>query len=179
MAPRHSNVRSHVLAAGRLALFAPLVAVAASCSDATAPVDESGMPGHLDRGIYPLVNVVSETPQSAQVELFLKRVPGSIKLASYQGELTYDPAVLSLEHTDLPPGLIGSTNETSPGHVRFAGAALDGVGDVPVLAMRFTRRGELGAKSFGVKVEELSDTEGFADLTSQVSTQGPFFHKGR
>jgi hypothetical protein len=179
MAARHSSVRSQVLSAGRLGLLVPLAAIAASCSDATAPVEESGLPSHLERGIYPLVNVVSETQAGAQVELYLKRVPAGVLLASYQGELTYDPAVLTLEHTDLPQGLIGSTNETAPGHVRFAGAALDGVGDVPVLALRFTRRGEVGAKSFGVKVEELSGSEGFADLTSQVSTQGPFFHKGR
>ena len=158
----------------------PLAALlAGACSDATAPVANDGLPAGLERGIYPLVNVASETGGAAQVELYLKRVKVDDRLASFQGELTYDASTLALEHTDLPPGIIGSTNETSPGHVRFAGAALDGVGDVPVLALRFTRRGEVGAKSFGVKVEELSDTEGFADLTSQVSTQGPFFHQGR
>jgi hypothetical protein len=172
-----SSVRSSVSAAGRMALLLALPAVIASCSDATAPVSESGLPGNLDRGIYPLVNVVSQTSSTAQVELYLKRVPADVRLASYQGELTYDAAALTLEHTDLPPGLIGSTNEVSPGHVRFAGAALDGVGDVPVLALRFARRGELGAQSFNVKVEEVAGTEGFADLTSQVSTRAPFFHR--
>jgi hypothetical protein len=162
----------------RLALAIPLAAAAllAGCSDATAPRQDDGMPGNLDRGVYPLVTVASETSNSAQVELYLKRVPSAIKLSSFQGELTYDPAVLALEHTDLPPGIIGSTNETTPGHVRFAGAALDGVGDVPVLALRFTRRGEIRRESFGVKVEEITDVQGFADLTSQVSAGTPFYH---
>jgi hypothetical protein len=177
MAARRSNVRPSVLAAGRLALLLSCAAVLASCSDATVPVQDDGLPAGLDRGIYPLVSVVSETQQAAQVELYLKRVPADVRLASYQGELTYDPAVLSLEHTDLPPGLIGSTNEVSPGHVHFAGAALDGVGDVPVLALRFTRHGAVDARSFGVKVEEVAGTDGFTDLTQQVSNRGPFFHR--
>jgi hypothetical protein len=152
-------------------------ALLASCSDATAPVPDGGLPANLERGIYPLVEVVSETQGAAQVELYLKRVDVADRLASYQGELTYDAAALTLEHTDLPPGLIGSTNEVSPGHVRFAGAALDGVGDVPVLALRFTRHGEVGPQSFGVKVEEVTGATGFADLTAQVSARGAFFHR--
>jgi hypothetical protein len=156
----------------------PLAALlAAGCSDATAPVAKDGLPADLERGIYPLVNVVSETEGAAQVELYLKRVQVDDRLAGYQGELTYDASILTLEHTDLPPGLIGSTNETAPGHVRFAGAAPDGVGDVPVLALRFTQRGAIGQQSFGVKVEEVAGASGFADLTSQVSTRGAFFHR--
>ena len=151
--------------------------LAAACSDATAPVANDGLPSNLDRGIYPLVNVASETGSSAQVELYLKRVKVDDRLASFQGEMTYDAAALELEHTDLPPGIVGSTNETSPGHVRFAGAALDGVGDVPVLALRFTRRGEIGQQSFGVKVEEVAGATGFTDLTSAVSTRAPYFHR--
>jgi hypothetical protein len=163
--------RSRVLAALAAA------AILSACNDATAPVQGDGMPRNLERGIYALVNVASETEQSAQVELYLKRVQTDARLASYQGELTYDPAVLTLEHTDLPTGLIGTTNETSPGHVRFAGAALDGVGDVPVLAMRFTRHGAVAQQTFQVKVEEVAGSDGFADLTSQISTRGAFFHK--
>jgi hypothetical protein len=156
----------------------PLAALlAAGCSDATAPVKDDGLPGDLQRGIYPLVNVASETEGAAQVELYLKRVKVDDRLASYQGELAYDAQALTLEHTDLPPGLIGGTNETTPGHVRFAGAALDGVGDVPVLALRFTRRGAIGPQSFGVKVEEVAGATGFADLTAEVSTHAPYFHR--
>jgi hypothetical protein len=167
----HNSIR-------RLALAIPMAAAVllAACSDATAPSPDNGLPRNLDRGVYPLVTVASQSANAAQVELYLKRVPAAIKLSSFQGELTYDPAVLALEHTDLPPGIIGSTNEATPGHVRFAGAALDGVGDVPVLALRFTRRGEIRRESFGVKVEEITDSEGFADLTAQVSAGTPFFH---
>jgi hypothetical protein len=171
MKASHQNLR-------RLALAIPVAAAAllAACSDATAPRQDDGLPRNLERGVYPLISVVSQTRASAEVELSLKRVPAAIMLSSFQGELTYDPAVMALEHTDLPPGIIGSTNETSPGHVRFAGAALDGVGDVPVLSLRFTRHGEIRRESFGVKVEEVTDAQGFADLTSQVSAGTPFFH---
>ena len=166
------------LATLRLAAFTLAALAATACADAVSPETSGGLPKNLERGIYPLVNVASETQTSAQVELYLKRVPGSIRLASYQGELTYDAATLTLEHTDLPAGMIGTTNETSPGHVRFAGAALDGVDDVPVLALRFTRKGgTLGQQTFQVKVEEVAGSDGFADLTSQVSTRGAFFQK--
>jgi len=160
----------------RAAAAAAALALAAACADAVAPEAEGGLPKNLERGIYPLVNVASESQTSAQVDLYLKRVPGAIRLAGYQGELTYDADALTLEHTDLPAGMIGTTNETSPGHVRFAGAALDGVDDVPVLALRFTRRsGTLGQQSFQVKVEEVTGSDGFTDLTQQVSTRGAFF----
>jgi hypothetical protein len=151
-------------------------ALLAACSDATAPVANDGLPAGLSRGIYPLVALVSETSSSAQVELYLKRVQTADALSSYQGELTYDPAVLTLEHTDLPAGLIGTTNETAPGHVRFAAASLDGVGDAPVLALRFTRHGAVAPQSFQVKVEELTGRD-FADLSAQVSAAGTYFRR--
>jgi hypothetical protein len=162
----------------RAAAACAAVALAAACADAVAPEQSDGLPRDLERGIYALVNVASESQSAAQVEVYLKRVPGAIRLASYQGELTYDAAALTLEHTDLPAGMIGTTNEVSPGHVRFAGAALDGVGDVPVLALRFTRKGgTIGQQTFQVKVEEVAGSDGFTDLTQQVSTRGAFFQK--
>jgi hypothetical protein len=159
----------------RAAAACAAVALAAACADAVAPEQSDGLPRDLERGIYALVNVASESQSAAQVEVYLKRVPGAIRLASYQGELTYDAAALTLEHTDLPAGMIGTTNEVSPGHVRFAGAALEGVDDVPVLALRFTRRGAIGQQSFQVKVEEVTGSDGFTDLTPQVSPRGAFF----
>jgi hypothetical protein len=155
-------------------LSAAAMALLSACSDATAPARTDGLPKELDAGIYPLISVASQTSSTAQVDLYLKRVPAATRIASYQGELTYDASVLTLEHTDLPAGLIGTTNEVTPGHVRFAGAALEGVGDVPVLALRFTRRGSFGQKSFAVKVEELAGADDFADLTQQVSTRSYF-----
>ncbi|HET6763057.1 MAG TPA: hypothetical protein VFH27_05275 [Longimicrobiaceae bacterium] len=147
-----------------------------ACSDATAPAVESGLPRGLSRGIYPLVSVVAETQTSAQVELFLKRVQTADALASYQGELTYDAAILTLDHTDLPPGLVGTTFESTPGHVRFAAASLEGVGDVPVLTLRFTRRGQITPATFQVKVEEVAGRD-FTDLSSQIAGAGTFFQR--
>jgi hypothetical protein len=162
----------------RLAALTFAALAATACADAVAPEATGGLPRDLQSGIYSLVDVASETQTSAQVDLYLKRVPGAIRLASFQGELTYDASVLTLEHTDLPTGLIGTTNEVSPGHVRFAGAALDGVGDVPVLALRFTRKGgTIGEQTFQVKVEEVAGSDGFTDLSSQISTRGTFFQK--
>ncbi|HET6232837.1 MAG TPA: hypothetical protein VFE05_22365 [Longimicrobiaceae bacterium] len=159
----------------RRALALAGFALLAACSDATAPVRTGELPANLERGIYPLISVASQTKSAAQVELYLKRVQVSPSLASFQGELTYDPRIMTLDHTDLPPGIIGATNEVSPGHVRFAGASIDGVGDVPVLELRFTTHGELSRGAFGVKVEEVVGAGDLANLTSAVSTGEPFF----
>jgi hypothetical protein len=168
--------RSRPRSLARALLIGSAVVLAAACQDATAPVrGGDGLPAGLARGIYPLVSVASRTGGAAQVELYLKRVETSPSLASYQGELTYDPHLLTLDHTDLPPGIIGATNEVSPGHVRFAGAAVDGVGDVPVLAMRFTTHGDFGRGAFGVKVEEVVGAGDLGDLTAQVAPGAPFF----
>jgi hypothetical protein len=163
-----------------MALALALGASLPGCADrATAPDATGGMPAELAPGIYPLLSVASQTSATAQVDLYLKRVPGDTKLASYQGELTYDAALLTLEHTDLPAGIVGTTHEVSPGHVRFAGAALDGLGDVVLVSLRFSRRGSLTKAAFQVKVEEVSGADDFADLTSQVSTTRSFFQGAR
>jgi hypothetical protein len=49
---------------------------------------------------------------------------------------------------------------------------------VPVLALRFTRQGgTIGEQTFQVKVEEVAGSDGFTDLSSQISTHGTFFQK--
>jgi hypothetical protein len=146
-----------------------------ACRDATAPRTE-GLPRGLEAGIYPLVRLVAESQSSAQVELYLKRVRTADALSSYQGELTYDPAILTLDHTDLPPGLTGTTYQTAPGRIRFAAAALEGVGDVPLLALRFTRTGQISAATFQVAVEEVTGP-GFTDLSAQAAGARTFFER--
>jgi hypothetical protein len=153
---------------------------AAACADqATAPEAMGGLPKDLAPGIYPVMSVASQTSGTAQVDLYLKRVPEGTSLASYQGELTYDANLLTLEHTDLPSGIVGTTNEVTPGHVRFAGAAIEGLGDVALVSLRFTRRGNLTSKSFQVHVEEISGASDFADLTSLVNNTETYFQGAR
>ena len=154
-------------------------AVAVACSDMTTPEDGGGMPDDLVADIYPLISVPVETPSATQVDLYLKRVQVADDVASYQGELTYDTDVLTLDHTDLPAGMIGETNEVSPGRVRFAGASLDGVGEAPILTLRFTRKGTIRRETFGVTFEEVGGAGTYASLLSRVSGGTPYFTSGR
>jgi hypothetical protein len=165
----------------RAALAAVVVfaTVAVACSDTTTPRTEGGIPDDLVAGIYPRINVPVETPSATQVDLYLHRVQVSEDVASYQGVLTYDTEVLTLDHTDLPAGMIGETNEVTPGRVRFAGASLDGVGDAPILTLRFTRKGTIRRETFGVTFEEVAGAGTYASLLSKVSTGTPYFTTGR
>lgn len=154
-------------------------AVALACADTTTPDDGGGFPDNLSAGLYPLVNVPVETSASVQVDLYLKRVQVAEDVASYQGELTYDTGALTLDHTDLPAGMIGETNEVQPGRVRFAGAALEGVGEAPILTLRFTRKGDVRRESFGVTFEEVGAAGTFASLLGRVTNGTPYFTTGR
>ncbi|HEU0014055.1 MAG TPA: hypothetical protein VFQ45_10250 [Longimicrobium sp.] len=157
----------------RLALVLLSVGFAAGCEDeATTPA--GGLPKNLAPGIYSLFSVAGQGGGVATVQLHLERVQVPGKIASYQGELTYDTGVLTLKEAELPEGVIGSAREISPGRVRFAGATPDGLEQLPALTMRFARRGEIRRETFKLNIEEVAD-EDFGDLTSKVSSGAPFF----
>jgi hypothetical protein len=155
--------------AARLLVVASVLALGA-CSDKGDSV--AGIPRGAADGLYPQI-VVSGSTESAELNLSLLRKPAGVRLGSYQGELSYDPAVLTLERWSLPAGAEGSVNDETAGKVRFVASAVEGVGEVPLLSLRFTRRGAVSSKSFGISFEEVSGADDFADLTPLVYAGAP------
>jgi hypothetical protein len=130
----------------------------------------------LGPGIHPVVVLANQTGSSARVEVRLKKVevPGTI--ASYQGELGFDTQGLTLVGAELPQGVMGAWNETRPGVVRFAGAAMNGIGDGPVLVLRFTAKGTVKADAFTIRMEEVVASNDFTNLTAKViAREHPLF----
>jgi hypothetical protein len=121
---------------------------------------------------------VSTAKGIAQVDLSLRQVPGGVRFASYQGEVTFDPNVLTLQSADLPEGVDGAANLSAPGHVRFSAAALDGTAGAPMLRMRFAARGAVTRQSFTVTFEEVTRDGDFEDLTAQVKA-GALLYQAR
>src|SRR5687767_5448583 len=149
----------------RLSLAAVAAIALAACTDASS--DNGGLPTDAGEGLYPSISV-STSRGTAQVDLALRQVPGGVRFASYQGEVTFDPQVLTFQSAELPEGVDGAAHQTSPGHIRFSGAALDGTVGAPVLRMRFAAKGKLTRESFAVTFEEVTADGDFADLTAQV-----------
>ncbi|CAA9351075.1 MAG: hypothetical protein AVDCRST_MAG68-3688 [uncultured Gemmatimonadetes bacterium] len=157
------------LRAARLLLAASVLALGA-CTDKGDSV--AGIPRGAADGLYPQI-VVSGAASTADLKLSLLRKPAGVMLGSYQGELSYDPAVLTLEQSSLPAGVEGVVNDEVAGKVRFVASAVEGVGEVPLLSIRFARRGAVDSKSFAVSFEEVSAAEDFTDLTPLVYGGAP------
>lgn len=119
-------------------------------------------------GIHPVLVVTRQDADSATVELRLERVQVTAKVASFQGELVYGTEALTLGRAAVAQGITGASNETQPGTVRFAGVAMDGLEDGPVLTLRFATRRAPKAEDFRLSVEELVATEEFRNVTSLV-----------
>ncbi len=156
----------------RLSLAAVAAIALAACTDASS--DNGGLPTDAGEGLYPSISV-SASKGTAQVDLALRQVPGGVRFASYQGEVTFDPQVLTFQSADLPEGVDGAAHLSAPGHIRFSGAALDGTVGAPVLRMRFAARGPITRQSFAVTFEEVTSDGDFADLTAQVKTGAVLF----
>ncbi|HEU0297936.1 MAG TPA: hypothetical protein VFR37_00735 [Longimicrobium sp.] len=153
-------------------LLAGLLALAAACSgDATSPPGE--VPAGLPAGIYPLVTLTASGAGAARADLSLERVQVPARVAGYQGEITYDTGVLTLQAVQLPAGIVGSTHQSAPGRIHFSGAAAQGVDDGPVLTLVFQRRGRVDRGAFTVTLEEVT-AEDFGDLTPLASSGTPY-----
>jgi hypothetical protein len=149
----------------RLSLALAAAVALAACTDASS--DNGGMPTDAGEGLYPSLSVATSRG-IATAELGLRQVPGGLRFASYQGEIAYDPQVLSFQGADLPQGVDGAAHEATPGHVRFTGAALDGTLGAPMLTLRFAVKGKVVRESFTVTLEEVTRDGDFEDLTGQV-----------
>lgn len=163
---------------------APLLALTLliGCSDASDPNSLDGtLPTLTEAGFYPLLTASTSAEQST-VTLSLKQVPGGIELASVQGELDYDAAVLQLAKATLPEGVEGDVFEVSPGRVRFVGTMVQGVTETPLLHLEFRGRQQPTAPTremFGVRFEEVTGGIDLADLTATVRSDRLLFARNR
>lgn len=147
----------------------------AGCENAVQPQEASVLEG-LAPGIHPIVVLTSRAGNAATVELHLKRVGVDARIASFQGELEFATERLTLAGAELSPGVMGAWNESAPGKVRFAGAAMEGLGEGAVLRLRFTAKGAVEGDAFQVKVEELVSSADFQDLSPRVvAREQPLF----
>lgn len=147
------------------------------CENAGMPTEPSVLEG-LAPGIHPIVVVGSKTGTTTQVQLYLKKVQVDAPISSFQGEFDYDSQGLTLAEAEIPQGITGAWNKTADGKIRFAGAALEGVGEGPVLTLRFQSKTALQRSDFKVKMEELTAAEDFHSLADQlVEGEQPLFSR--
>lgn len=162
----------------------PLLAVAAllGCTDAGSPSGDSVLPTLTEAGFYPLLSSQSSQDDGHVVTLSLKQVPGGIELASVQGEITYDAALLQLSRATLPQGVEGDAEEVSPGRVRFVGTMMEGATEPLLLQLELRGRNKpvtLTREMFVVQIEEVTGGADLADLTGTVRADRLLFVKGR
>jgi hypothetical protein len=163
-----------------IVLPAVVATVLLGCSDLLGTEQELALNPfeRLDPGIHPVL-VTAENGTEARVELHLKRVDVDDKVASYQGELTYDAETLVLSGGEIPSGITGAWNEVEKGKVRFAGVSLGGIEEGAVLTLTFTAQRALDASDFELKMEEIVAVEGFQNLTTRVNQRSaqPLFSR--
>jgi hypothetical protein len=154
-------------ARGALLLALGLGALA-GCEDAGAPTAADPLAG-LTRGIHPLVVLAKPAGDTVRVELRLHQVEMNARISSFQGELTFDTGRLTLVGAEVPPHLLVAWNEVEAGRVRLAGAGAEGLGEVPMLVLRFVPGGTEGAGAFKLGMEEIvAGEESFTNVTSQL-----------
>ncbi|HEU0053564.1 MAG TPA: hypothetical protein VFQ39_10320 [Longimicrobium sp.] len=151
-----------------MALALMLAATLAACGDdggtnvKPKPVDPTE---NLSTGIHPVLIASDPGPTTSYITLQLRPVRIEARIAGYQGELTYDPATLELTGAEFPSGVEGAWNLASPGVVRFAGTALEGVdAQGTVLLLRYIRKGTVTDQAFTVSVAELVGNASLDDL---------------
>lgn len=142
------------------------VGALAACEAPTLPAAEEDPLADLEPGIHPVVAVTARQGTGASVELRLHRVEVLSRIASYQGELRFDPDRLALQEVSFPEGVLGAWWEVKPGRLRLAGARLEGLPEGAVLVLRVQERkqGVLDARAFRFEVEELRAAGDFRDL---------------
>lgn len=170
---RTINHRARRLGAASLVLALALAAPAGAEPRMTEPgPPASRSAGAQEPGIYPVLFVTDETGTGATVELHLKRVEVADRIASYQGELVYDPAALTVSAGRIPAGITGSWNETRRGTLRFAGVAVGGIEAGPVLSLTVATARPLAAEAFRLRVEEVFSAAGFQNLAPRLRQDG-------
>jgi hypothetical protein len=150
--------------------FCALLAVG-GCADQRDSI--AGIPPGAANGLYPQLLIAGNSAATTEVQVSLLSKPAGVRLGSYQGELTYDAAVLRFESASVPQGVDGVIHLMAPGRVRFVGTSLDGVSQVPLAVLRFTRTGQVDPARFGISFEEVTAAEDLSDLTGLVYSGAP------
>jgi|GEM_PF-1726522 len=154
-----------------LAGFALIALVSTgACRDAVEPGRANGGDSlnGLARGLHPVLVVADNGPITTYVDVRLKRERNTSRIASFQAELAYDTTQLGLVGGDFAPSVAGAWHELSPGRVRFAGAAEDGMGDVPLVTLRFANKQIVERRTFELGFQELVEANDFRDLTAEL-----------
>lgn len=153
--------------------------VLGSCDSPAEPGEEDVLRG-LGPGIHPVLAVASRTAGETTIELHFEQVDVDVELSGFQGELTFDTSDLTFAGADLPGHITGAWNEVERGRVRFAGVALDGVGENHVLTLRFRTRQQVSASAFTLRIEEVIATTAPEVVTSRVvARERPLFSRVR
>ena len=161
------RARRAAIASTPLAFSALLLA----CADSGGGAGPLG-PDLTVPGIHPVVVVASQTASAATLELHLKRVDVSDRIASVQGEISYDAASMRLSGASIPSGITGAWNEVRPGVVRFTGVAVEGIEGGAVLELRFAAAAPVREGAVSLRIEEMVAAEGFADLRPSLQLEG-------
>lgn len=159
---------------GRWTALAALALALGACNDLPSEGKTSEQPPVLrfdEPGIYPVLVVAGQEGDAATVELHLKRVDVTDEVASFQGELTYDAARMTVTGTEIPAGITGAFNETEPGVLRFAGVSLDGIERGAVLRLQLRAAAPVTADAFELRMQEIV-AETFQDLVPQLRQPG-------
>lgn len=154
-----------------LAGFALIALVSsAACRDAVDPGGANGGDSlnGLKQGLHPVLVVADNGPITTYVDVRIKREKNTSQIASFQAELSYDTTQLGLVGGDFAPSVAGAWHEVSPGRVRFAGAAEEGMGDVPLVTLRFANKQIVENRAFGLSFQELVEANDFRDLTTEL-----------
>lgn len=162
----------------RALVLAMSLGLLAGCENAMAPEEQIDVTEGLAPGIHPIVVLAGINAGTTDVQLHLRRVQVDATISSFQGELSYDTNAMTLKGAELPQAVMGAWNEIAPGKVRFAGAALEGVADAPVLTLHFEAKQAVQGNAFGVKMEEIVAATDFHSLTTQVvQREQPLFSR--
>jgi len=160
-------------------LFGAVLAVslaASACDDDILAPDPNALPQEIQElpsGLHPVVSIpglADFVPGGLiRIDVYLYAVDVPDGVAAYQGELSFVSSALSIKEGGFAEGVLGAWNEASPGTVRFAGAALEGIGSRPILQLTARAVRAPAAEDFTVVMEEVIATQGFANLTAHMA----------
>jgi hypothetical protein len=150
----------------RAAIAASLAFAVSACSDRDKSLVSE--PAFAEPGIHPVFVVSSQSATAATVQLQLKRVAVTERIASFQGEIAYDTTQLHLTNAAVPAQITGAWNEVHRGTVRFTGLSVSGIDSGAVLTLQFTSTKPVTAESFSLAIEEIVGADDFANLKPKL-----------
>lgn len=161
-------------AGAAIIIFAMLVMVGCEDEQLVAP-GSSPLPAEiaaLPAGIHPILSIpgmeAGQPQQITRIRLHLFSVGVDETIAGYQGVLRYDPSALEILDGTFSEGVVGAWNVVEPGLLRFAGASLDGIKEIPAIELTVRAHRPPFARDFRVEMEEIVAAKDFVDMTARV-----------